>query len=55
MNLTHLATTPAKTLGRHLVTKANAILSWELRHPEATPEQRAVAMKQIDQRYKGRS
>jgi hypothetical protein len=55
MNLIHKARTSLPTAGRHLTTKANAILSWELRHPSATPEQREIAMKQIDQRYKGRS
>lgn len=36
---------------RHIVTKPNAILSWELRHPSATPEQRAKAMAEIEKRF----
>lgn len=36
---------------RHTVTKPNAILSWELRNPSATPEQRAKAMAEIEKRF----
>lgn len=36
---------------RHTVTKLNAILSWELRHPGATPEERAKAMAEIEKRF----
>ena len=36
---------------RHTVTKPNAILSWDLRNPGATPEQRAKAMAEIEKRF----
>jgi hypothetical protein len=36
---------------RRIVTKPNAILSWELRHPGATPEERAKAMAEIEKRF----
>lgn len=36
---------------RHTVTKPNAILSWDLRNPSATPEQRAKAMAEIEKRF----
>lgn len=36
---------------RHTVTKPNAILSWDLRNPSATPAQRAKAMAEIEKRF----
>lgn len=34
-----------------LVTKENAILGWEMRHPDATEIERARAMRQIEKRF----
>jgi len=34
-----------------LVTKENAILGWELRHPDATEIERARAMRRIEKRF----
>lgn len=55
MNFLHQSRPPSPPKPRRFVTKQSAILSWDIRHDDATPEQRAEAMKQIEQRFKEKS
>lgn len=47
----HKARKPKPRSVRHIVTKYAAQLSWDIRHDDATPEQRAKAMRDIELRF----
>ncbi len=47
----HKARNPIPIAPRQTVTKYGAMLSWDIRHDDATPEQRAKAMRDIELRF----
>lgn len=51
MNTRHKARKPISIAPRQTVTKYGAKLSWNIRHDDATPEQRAKAMRDIELRF----
>lgn len=51
MNTRHKARKPISIAPRQMVTKYGAQLSWDIRHDDATPEQRTKAMREIELRF----
>lgn len=47
----HKARKPKPRFVRQIVTKYAAVLSWDIRHDDATPAQRAKAMRDIELRF----